>query len=103
MSGHISLRRAVAKAGFVIRQCFFKESILAMLAQVFLLALSVVCSVANPVGFGDYKEVKRAACVADNVLRALRANSAAASPFCTTYANIPTSTVLNPSPTGVDV
>ena len=35
---------------------------------------------------------KRAVCNSDNVLRALRANSAAATTFCETFINIPTVT-----------
>lgn len=36
----------------------------------------------------------RAVCNSDNVLRALKANSASASPFCSTYIHIPVSTVF---------
>ena len=74
-----------------------------MLIRIFLSIVLVTCAIANPLAIEDSKQIKRATCTSDNVLRALKANSAAASPFCTTYANIPTSTVLNPSPTGVDV
>ena len=39
---------------------------------------------------------RRAACNQDNVLRALEANAASATPFCSSYLNIPVKTVEVP-------
>lgn len=41
---------------------------------------------------------KRLVCNQDNVLRALLANSAAASPFCVTFGHIPIPTITVPVP-----
>lgn len=41
---------------------------------------------------------KRAACNADNVLRALKANSAAATTFCATFIDVPTVTRTTTAP-----
>ncbi|KAL8645782.1 MAG: hypothetical protein Q9226_007143, partial [Calogaya cf. arnoldii] len=41
---------------------------------------------------------KRLVCNADNVLNALRANSAAASPFCVTFGHIAIPTITVPKP-----
>ncbi|KAI9709613.1 MAG: hypothetical protein M1812_007661 [Candelaria pacifica] len=47
----------------------------------------------SQVGARDVTELEKRACNADNVLRALQANSASASPFCVSFNHIPTATV----------
>ena len=42
----------------------------------------------------DAAIANRAACNSDNVLRALKANSASASPFCSSFIDIPGTTIF---------
>ncbi|KAL8708959.1 MAG: hypothetical protein Q9225_007530, partial [Loekoesia sp. 1 TL-2023] len=57
-----------------------------------LLVLLIENAIATP---AELAHEKRLVCNQDNVLRALQANSVAASPFCVTFAHypIPTTTV----------
>lgn len=72
---------------------------LLQLALRIFLALLVVGASGTPnnlaqLGVGSHE--KRLVCNQDNVLRALQANSAAASPFCVTFGHIPIPTITVP-------
>ncbi|KAL8751348.1 MAG: hypothetical protein Q9199_006479 [Rusavskia elegans] len=74
---------------------------LLQLALSFLLAFLVKGAIATPKGLAQpeaYSHEKRLVCNADNVLNALRANSAAASPFCVTFGHIAIPTITVPKP-----
>ncbi|KAL8768897.1 MAG: hypothetical protein Q9209_004951 [Squamulea sp. 1 TL-2023] len=67
----------------------------------FLLALVLKAAIATPDRLSHPEansHEKRIVCNQDNVLRALQANSANASPFCVTFAHIPIPTTTVPVP-----
>ena len=68
----------------------FQLSFLLIALQTSALARDLSIRIRN----GEAAIVNRAACSADNVLRALRANSASASPFCSSLIDIPGTTVF---------
>lgn len=74
---------------------------LPQLALNFLLAFFIKSAIATPKGLAQpeaHPHEKRLVCNADNVLNALRANSAAASPFCVTFGHIAIPTITVPKP-----
>ncbi|KAI4231529.1 MAG: hypothetical protein LQ349_005553 [Xanthoria aureola] len=74
---------------------------LPQLALNFLLAFLIKGAIGTPQGLAQpeaHAHEKRLVCNSDNVLNALRANSAAASPFCVTFGHVAIPTITVPKP-----
>ena len=69
---------------------------LASRALLILLVAGATATPDNLAQLGVESHEKRLVCNQDNVLRALQANSAAAAPFCVTFAHIPIPTITIP-------